>query len=427
MVLANSDNLFGISDFIVDPTGVSGSFTTINAALVAASVIAGGTVFVRYTGTPYVEDILWPEKCDIVGIGGDGRLGQVVIEGKVSITSLGEHTALNIQFQNSADTDPVFTLAPVGVTTVVALENCVVKSPGGGPLILMNPTVGGIVAMVASQTDFPASSDTQFILAGQSFLKLQICQADTSVGSNVYLTDTAQFEADNSNFDSQLDNIVLDSDTCNVNIGHGCVFTTDTNGSVFAFGGHTPSADIVGCVIACHEASNYWVKGAGTVNYSNLTFQTSSNLIDPGVTANVFDWQPYATATTVGTAKFDSSDFNVSSSGLVTLVAPAAITWTDHAAPTTVSAFSGSFISAAVTLTLPVAAQGDVCQFVCTSSGPCGIQAQGGDKIFIGSSASSAGGTMTNTAIGDSLYLVYQVASSGWYSVGSPAGLWVPA
>jgi len=100
--------------------------------------------------------------------------------------------------------------------------------------------------------------------------------------------------------------------------------------------------------------------------------------------------------------------------------------WTDEAVTFSAVAENGYFVTAASTANLPAsAAQGDTIEFVNAGAGAAGIvvTANGTDLIQIGSAVSAAGGTATSNVSGDSLTLVYQVASNTWWAT-SVIGTW---
>jgi len=103
------------------------------------------------------------------------------------------------------------------------------------------------------------------------------------------------------------------------------------------------------------------------------------------------------------------------------------VVFTDQAATTTVTNDSGSFATAAITLNTPNApAQGELLQFVCTSASALVVDASGTHLIRIGNQISSAGGTATSSAIGDSLTLRFRASDSTWYAT-SVVGNWTLA
>lgn len=103
--------------------------------------------------------------------------------------------------------------------------------------------------------------------------------------------------------------------------------------------------------------------------------------------------------------------------------------YSDQGGSTTVALNSGSFATAAITLTLPASAglaDGDLFEFVCTTAGTLVIQAVGAQKIRLGSLISSAAGTLTSTSIGDSIILRFRAADGFFYATSS-IGVWVVA
>ncbi len=103
--------------------------------------------------------------------------------------------------------------------------------------------------------------------------------------------------------------------------------------------------------------------------------------------------------------------------------------YTDQGLSTTVTLNSGSSVTAAITLTLPASvglADGDLFEFYCTTAGALVIQAVGAQKIRIGTLLSSAAGTATSTAIGDSVSLRFN-ATLGFFVATSVIGTFVLA
>lgn len=87
---------------------------------------------------------------------------------------------------------------------------------------------------------------------------------------------------------------------------------------------------------------------------------------------------------------------------------------------------SGEFVTAAVTRTLPASAglaDGDIFEFVCTTAGALVVQSVTAQKIRIGNVITSAAGSATSTAIGDSLTLRFN-ATDGFFYATSVIGNW---
>ncbi len=97
--------------------------------------------------------------------------------------------------------------------------------------------------------------------------------------------------------------------------------------------------------------------------------------------------------------------------------------------PGTSALNTGEFITAAITRTLPVSAglaDGDLFIYVCTTAGALVIQSVGAQQIRLGSGLSSAAGTATSNAIGDSISLRFNGTDGFFYAV-SVIGTWTLA
>lgn len=169
-----------------------------------------------------------------------------------------------------------------------------------------------------------------------------------------------------------------------------------------------------------------------------------------------------ADSTKIGLSNFDSSSFAVAATGFVTLsttgsgktitgdsggaLSPTANNWnilglsgsktsgssstltiksppfSQVGASATSALNSGEFVTAAVTRTLPASAglaDGDLFIYVCTTAGALVIQSVTAQKIRLGNVITSAAGTATSTAIGDSLTLRFNATDGFFYAVSS--------
>lgn len=102
--------------------------------------------------------------------------------------------------------------------------------------------------------------------------------------------------------------------------------------------------------------------------------------------------------------------------------------YSDQGANTTVTLNSGSFATAAITLTTPASAglvDGDLIEFVATN-GVLVIQLAATQVAHLGSATTSVAGTITGTATGDSISLRYQASTNDWWATSS-IGIWVLA
>lgn len=169
-----------------------------------------------------------------------------------------------------------------------------------------------------------------------------------------------------------------------------------------------------------------------------------------------------------GVSHFDSADFTVDASGFVSLsgtseqtitgdtggaLSPTGGNWnilggpgvtttgsastltinsvvyTDQAASTALTRDSGAFCTngAGIIVDTPATpAQGELLEIVCTTANAVAVDAPATHFIRLGSLITSIGGTVTSTAIGDSLVLRFRTSDLTWYAT-SITGTWLVA
>lgn len=221
-------------------------------------------------------------------------------------------------------------------------------------------------------------------------------------------------------------------------------------------GSAVPVANILNILGSSPVAGVIPIRTIGAANTITVQVQMTSAVAATDATRN-------------GLAHFDSADFTVDANGFVTMSATGAVetitgdsggalspaannlnilgrsgSKTSGAASTltiksppfsqvgasaTSALNSGEFVTAAVTRTLPVSAglaDGDLFIYVATTAGLLVIQSVGAQKIRIGSSISSAAGTASSTAAGDSVSLRFD-ATQGFFLAVSVVGNWILA
>jgi hypothetical protein len=116
-------------------------------------------------------------------------------------------------------------------------------------------------------------------------------------------------------------------------------------------------------------------------------------------------------------------------SGATNVITVKSPPYADAGASATSTLNTGEFVTGAFTRTLPASAglaDGDLIEYICTSASALVIQAVGSQKIRLGSSITSAAGTCTSTAIGDSISLRFRATDGFWYAT-SMIGNWALA
>lgn len=215
------------------------------------------------------------------------------------------------------------------------------------------------------------------------------------------------------------------------------------------------------------------VPAGGTIVFNGAVVAAGTNPVrTDGTAANTMALEVQtsqalaaADATKIGLANFDSGSFAVAATGFVTLATTGAlktltgdtgtatpvanniqiaggpgvttsatgavvtinsVVFTDTTAAT-LAVDNGYFATAAGTYPLPAtAAQGELLIVVCDTAGAVVLDAPALNFIRIGSLITSSGGTVTSTAIGDSLTLRYRLSSLTWEAT-SVIGNWILA
>jgi hypothetical protein len=163
---------------------------------------------------------------------------------------------------------------------------------------------------------------------------------------------------------------------------------------------------------------------SGVVFARNVDF--SGEFVNKGTAKMVADGQLLIAAT-------DAPNIRVSTltagTGINITNGPGQITishllWSDSAGGD-LDNFRGYFATAAATYTLPEGeADGDSVEIVSQVGAGVVLTADGTDRIRIGSTLSSAGGTATSTAVGDALRLIFRLADTTWYQAPGSQGTW---
>lgn len=252
-------------------------------------------------------------------------------------------------------------------------------------------------------------------------------------------------------------------------------FTVDTNGYVALVGAaNLPSIQ----TITSDDPTVVGPDGSGNIDFTGEAVANATNakpvFVDAGTNALNVEVQVAvdrtgapANSNDAGLASFDDTEFTVDANGFVQLLSTAvgqtitgdsggalsptagnwnilggpgvttsgsgstltinSVVYTDEGISASVTSDSGSFSTAAITLTLPASpANGERCEFIASTADQLVITAAGTQVINVGSTASSAGGTLTSNAKGDAVSLIYQSSSDDWFAL-SVVGVWTAA
>lgn len=99
--------------------------------------------------------------------------------------------------------------------------------------------------------------------------------------------------------------------------------------------------------------------------------------------------------------------------------------WTDQPTDFNANAYNGYFVTGAAIATLPpTPSQGDTISFLVDTASLLTVTANTGQFIRVGSQISISAGTCENTAIGDSITLIYRASTSTWMAIPGVLGIW---
>jgi len=196
-----------------------------------------------------------------------------------------------------------------------------------------------------------------------------------------------------------------DTGTAAPSMGNLNVFGNATQGVATSGSGSTVTITVGNATTAQRGVSYY-----NAANFTLASGQVSSNAI-----------------TVTGGVGISVSGSPVNLGGTVTITATGSgIAWSDKSTSFNAVVSNGYFCTAALTATLPGSpSEGDRVAFVVDTASAVIVQGNTGQFIRLGASISASAGTITSSAIGDSLQLVYRSSSTTWYTLSAPQGLWV--
>jgi len=151
----------------------------------------------------------------------------------------------------------------------------------------------------------------------------------------------------------------------------------------------------------------------GTVDIVTIT-GNSGGAVPPNASGNI---NILGTAPITVTGSIGSNTLTISLSG-------AGFVWSDQSISFPALANNGYFLTAALTAALPASpSNGDTIEFITTTASTILILANTGQTLYNGSMASSVAGTLSASAIGNSLELIYRSTDQSWRSL-SVNGTW---
>lgn len=426
----NADNKFGPCSFVVGPTVGDGcNYTSIQSAINDVFAIGTGNVLIR--PSTYGENLTLKSGVNLIGVSVDGDAGDVRITGSHVLVD-GSVSCSNIHFNSPAD---AFTVGnPVGAGSAqLELVDCLVVA-NLGKAFELNSQVG-IAGITLTRCNVSSSNYT---INCTSLPYMVITDSDIfSSGAGAIFVVSGSGAGSATIYQSRI--VGIASPAMDI---QDAGFTTVANYTYFE-GANQPISFNAAASFSGKQnsfknsaATTEYIVGPGVYTYGgDVIDPIQSSGIDGATTQIKLGARPWAetgtgVATDVrGSANFDSTQFTVTDGFVQFLSGTGLLTWFDRAVSVAVPAFTGNAVTAtSVTLTLPTApANGAECDFLALGANVITVQAGGTDIIRLGSSTSSAGGTITSTALGDSVRLVYMTLSTTWCAIGGTQGNWTLA
>jgi hypothetical protein len=372
------------TQYVVDTSvtpGQQGTFTTIQAAVTAASAAGGGNVFIR-AGT-YPENVTVPSNVTLNGYSGEtfnSTSSQTTILGSLTFSDVTNVNIFDLYIQGNGATIPLqfsgSTTTEVSLTniTVQASDSIVVSSTNANASAFFNQCFiyqDGAFShfnMSAGFADISFSfigasgavnSSVPSIISGTGNFILQ----ESIMQASLQLTGTAEMLAVFSQIGGS--GIALDmQSTRSADLNFCSIIAEDgISSAINITSGATVSISYTSIF---SNSSTHAVTGSGALKYDLLSFTNGANItLDPALTITNEVVRPFATGGSTNTsalrglASFNSASFSVDTSGFVSLVS-AATKYTNvnfAASPYTVLA-TDSYISVdtsggAITLNFP--------------------------------------------------------------------------
>jgi hypothetical protein len=351
------NDLRWLTQFTVDPNASAGSdaeFTTITAAVAAASAAGGGTVFVR-TGT-YNESFTLPPKVILTAFPSApsvfGSAIGAIINGTVTYAGPGESRINGISLTNSG-ASPALLLNGAG-SGLLAINDCFFE---GGTVAIIESSNANMTSiffnciLIAETSDLINNTGGSFMFtdcllpniggtvnifingmsAGAQFIGCSIggpitlsngagVQLENSNAQLVTLNDTTGLKALYSSFNNNNGSVLILNDLSQANLNQ-CIVNAQTPAITVAVGANIT----IDQASISSSGAGFAITGTGGLFYGLLEFNNGANTLDPGLSISLFSVRPFSTAGASsafadrGLASFNSSDFTVDTNGFVSL------------------------------------------------------------------------------------------------------------
>lgn len=288
-----STNTFCEAKFVVDANASQGGYTTIAAALTAAT--SGSTIFIR-PGT-YTENLTLKAGVNLTAFSSDSSsngTGVVVILGMCTMTTAGTVSISNIQLQ----TNSAALLAVTGsAASIVHLNNCYLNCTNTTGITFSSSNAAASIGINYCKGDIGTTGISLYSSSSIGNISVIYSTFTTTGGSSTVSTNSAGLVQFNW---SQLNAPISTTSTGALNFFNSTCDTSATNTtSITANGSGGGTCDSSLCSAGsastisigtgviytvartfCSSSNTNSITGAGTINYSAISFGSTSNTIN---------------------------------------------------------------------------------------------------------------------------------------------------
>jgi hypothetical protein len=280
-----------ITPYVVNPTAGIGNYTTIQSAITAAS--AGNDVYI--TPGTYTENLTLKAGVNLCTIKGNEVSGLVTIVGNATMSVVGTVEIANINLQTNGS-NPFLTVSG-SVASIVNLVNCVLTVGNQPGISFTSSSASAQINMSRCSGDLNTNTATFYTMTSPGTITIEYCFFTNSGASpNSSTNSTGLVDLYYSHFLSRFSTTGSGNinknycfiDTSAINQTGLTLFGTGTSDARFTDNlSGTASAISVGsgCTINCYKclvnsSNTNAITGAGTINYTDLSFSGTSNTIN---------------------------------------------------------------------------------------------------------------------------------------------------
>lgn len=301
-------NNYGPAKFIVDgTTTANGTHSTIAAAIAAAS--SGDTIFIR-PGT-YTENLTLKVGVNLTAFSADDLTPNVTISGTCTLTAAGTVTISNIRLQtNGAACVDVSGAA----ASILILESCDIRATNSTAITYSSSSGSSRLRMVGCTGSITGAGISYWSMSASGQMLVDYCLLDNTASTTASTISAGLVQAHHSNLSfpittSGTGGIVMHhvrhqpgvsakALTAGGSGGHAAVFYTTSTGANTAIT-VTSQLSLEHAVIFSSNATA--IDGAGTLEYSNVTFENFPTNNNVTTTTQVIE--PIGPSVTIGTTR----------------------------------------------------------------------------------------------------------------------------